>query len=97
MNRIKCATFDKDMQDSIPKEIRDKMKADRAKAEKEQKTKTENLHIKRVSTRYCCQKCGSNDIGTSRIGDMLESALVGKCNECNHNFTISTSGDFNGC
>lgn len=34
--RIKCATFDKDMQDSIPKKIREKMKADRAKAEKEQ-------------------------------------------------------------
>lgn len=97
MNRIKCATFDKDMQDSIPKEIREKMKADRAKAEKEQETKAKNLHIKRVSTRYYCPLCGSSDIGTSRVGDMLGSALVGKCNDCSHNFTISTDGDFNGC
>lgn len=48
MNRIKCATFDKDMQDSIPKEIRDKMKADRAKAEKEQETKSKTLPIQCV-------------------------------------------------
>ena len=34
MNRIKCATFNKEMQDSIPPEIIKKMKADRAKAEK---------------------------------------------------------------
>ena len=45
MNRIKCATFDKDMQDSIPKEIREKMKADRAKAEKEQESKAKTLPI----------------------------------------------------
>jgi len=97
MNRIKCATFDKDMQDSIPEDIREKMKADRAKAEKEQQSKDENLHIKRVSTRYYCPKCGSNDIGTSRVGDMLGSAIIGKCNDCTYNFTISKSGDFNGC
>lgn len=48
MNRIKCATFDKEMQDSIPAEIREKMKADRAKVEKEQETKAKTLPIQNV-------------------------------------------------
>lgn len=35
MNKIRCATFDKDMQDSVPKEVREKMIANRLQAEKE--------------------------------------------------------------
>jgi len=41
MERIKCATFDKEMQDSIPQDIKDKMKADRNKAEEEMNIKEE--------------------------------------------------------
>jgi len=52
MERIKCATFDKKMQDRIPKEIKDKMKADRAKAEKEQETKAKTLPIQNVSNSF---------------------------------------------
>jgi len=52
MNRIKCATFDKDMQDNIPKEIRYKMKADRTKAEKEHETKAKTLSIQNVISRF---------------------------------------------
>jgi hypothetical protein len=43
MYRIKCATFDKEMQASISKEIREKMKASREKAKKEQETKHKNI------------------------------------------------------
>lgn len=45
MERIKCGTFNKDIQDSIPKEIREKMKADRAEAEKKQETKGLNTSL----------------------------------------------------
>ena len=48
MNRIKCATFYKEMQDNISKKIREKMNADRAKAEKEQETKAKTLPIRNV-------------------------------------------------
>ncbi|PKQ69374.1 hypothetical protein BZG01_00100 [Labilibaculum manganireducens] len=48
-------------------------------------------------TRYYCPQCAGNDISTSRIGDVIGSAFVGKCNECSYNFTISINGDFNGC
>lgn len=37
MERIKCAAFNKKIQDGIPKEIREKMKADRNKTEREMK------------------------------------------------------------
>jgi hypothetical protein len=36
MKEIKCITFDKNAQDNLPQEIKDKMAADRRKAEKEQ-------------------------------------------------------------
>jgi len=63
MNRIKCATFNKEMQDSIPQEIREKMKADRAKAEKEHETKAKTLPIQCVSGSTSdeyrkCANCG---------------------------------------
>ena len=59
MERIKCATFDKETQDNIPKEIREKMKADRDKAEKEQKTKDKTLPIQNVRRSYPCPTdCG---------------------------------------
>jgi len=52
MDRIKCATFNKEMQDSIPPEIREKMRADRAKAEKEQEVKAKTLPIQCVMPRF---------------------------------------------
>jgi hypothetical protein len=39
MEPIRCITFDKKAQDSLPQHIKDKMKADRKKAESEQKNK----------------------------------------------------------
>lgn len=48
------------------------------------------LPIENNKTIYSCPKCGNNNIGTNRVGDIIGSALVGKCNNCNHNFTIST-------
>lgn len=35
MEKIKCITFDKNAQDSLPQHIKDKMKADREKAQSE--------------------------------------------------------------
>ncbi len=35
MSKIKCITFSKDAQSKIPKDIREKMNIDRAKAQKE--------------------------------------------------------------
>ena len=37
MDKIKCITFDKKAQDSLPQHIKDKMKADRDNARKQQK------------------------------------------------------------
>lgn len=53
MERIKCATFNKKMQDSISREIREKMRRDRDNAEKEQESKAENLPIQNVSKCRC--------------------------------------------
>ena len=72
MERIKCATFNKELQDSIPKEIREKMKADRTKAEKEQKTKAKTLPIQNVIN---CPFCGSSN--TSNIEGIMW------CSNCN--------------
>ena len=49
MDKIKCITFDKAAQDNIPQDIKDKMKADRAKAEKEQETKIKTLPMQNAS------------------------------------------------
>lgn len=35
MDKIKCITFDKNAQDSLPQHIKDKMKADRDNARKQ--------------------------------------------------------------
>ena len=35
MDKIKCITFDKNAQDSLPRHIKDKMKADRDNARKQ--------------------------------------------------------------
>ena len=43
MEKIKCITFDKAAQDAIPQHIKDKMKADRDKAEKELESKGLNI------------------------------------------------------
>jgi hypothetical protein len=67
MDRIKCATFNKEMQDSIPPEIREKMKADREKAEKEQRTKAENLPIQNVMCCYFRCRFFKNQTLTSEI------------------------------
>lgn len=38
MENIKCITFDKDAQDNLPQEIKDRMRADRERAQKKQPT-----------------------------------------------------------
>lgn len=43
MRRIKCITFDKAAQDNLSQEVKDKMKADRLKAQKEQEDKGLNV------------------------------------------------------
>lgn len=61
MERIKCITFDKAAQDALPQHIKDKMKADRAKARKEMDSKGLNIPC----VKYCALK-------TLNIGDKVQ-------------------------
>ena len=42
MEKIKCATFNKELQNAIPDEVRERMKADREEAEKRKNIEDEN-------------------------------------------------------
>ena len=53
MEQIKCITFDKAAQDNLPKHIKDKMKADREKACKEQEAKAKTLPIQNIRNSAC--------------------------------------------
>ena len=46
MQKIKCITFDKKAQDSLPEHIKSKMKADREKAEKQHEN---NADIRKIA------------------------------------------------
>lgn len=58
MDRIKCATFNQEMQNNIPQEIREKMDANRAKAEKEQEIKNKNTSRNTLDEYRKCANCG---------------------------------------
>ena len=72
MEKIKCITFDKEAQNNLPKHIKDKMKADRKRAEAEQL----NLHgvVGPKGTLVC--DCGSTDLKDYNDG------LSKTCNDC---------------
>ena len=74
MERIKCITFDKAAQDNLPQELKDKMKADRLKAQKEQENK--GLNISRVSNSVC---------GSIRHKMML-AGIYKECPACGEKF-----------
>lgn len=57
MEKIKCITFDKKAQDSLPEHIKAKMKADREKAEK-QRCKCGGIFEYKEHEGYVCPKCG---------------------------------------
>ena len=44
MDKIKCITFDKEAQDALPQWVKDKMKADRKKAELKEKVCTDPFY-----------------------------------------------------
>ena len=57
MDKIKCITFDKYAQDSLPEEIKAKMKADRDNARK-QICKCGGRFEYKDREGYVCSKCG---------------------------------------
>ena len=65
MKKIKSITFDKEAQDNLPKDIKDKMKSDRAKAEKEQQSK--GLNIPDVIDMFDCPCCKSTNTANMHL------------------------------
>lgn len=58
--KIKCLTFDLEAQDNLPQHIKDKMKADREKARKEQITCPYCGHQHPLVAEFgACGKCAS--------------------------------------
>jgi hypothetical protein len=58
MDKIKCITFDKNAQDSLPQHIKDKMKADRDNAERKWICKCGGRFEYKNREGYVCSKCG---------------------------------------
>ena len=81
MERIKCITFDKEAQDSLPQHIKDKMKADRDKARQEQ-LEVNKLALGDVMKSVCHYKpCLDQYNGKCLNGRMWEN--------CNNRQTVS--------
>jgi len=77
MTQIKCITFDKAAQDNLPQHIKDRMKADKAKAIKEQQSK--DFNISDVINSVCI--CGSKKFFQCADTDNIY------CKNCGKQFT----------
>lgn len=71
MESIKCITFDKDAQESLPQHIKDKMRRARESAEKAQKS-------------YYCPNCKKENTFKRKPYKPVSDKIVGYCKYCGH-------------
>lgn len=71
MDKIKCITFDKNAQDSLPQHIKDKMKADRAAAQNGGKS-------------YICTNCKHSNVFKRKPSNPVSDNIAGYCKHCGH-------------
>ena len=67
MNKVKCITFDKSAQDSLPQHIKDKMKADRERARSERELKITVLTVENAPTVSTVSDIQNPEWGTFRF------------------------------
>ena len=71
MEKIKCITFDKNAQDSLPQHIKDKMKADREA-------------IQNGGKSYLCTNCNHSNIFKRKPSKPVSDNIAGYCKHCGH-------------